>query len=199
MARREAMTPSARGKGASACVDSRSEEWPWASGRAPRDRHGSPLCGEAASGSRVLSVQPPLCSHHCSGVGAGHPQAPAVPTPDPGRRKGKRHALGCRAVCSGETLGATSRSPCQLSPHSRGEEGSGGKAREWRGWAGGERSGRLAARDLACGAQQGRHRAGREATQTHSQAAGRRGGTRGWVLGHLLMAPHALGTAISRL
>lgn len=44
------------------------------------DRRQSPLCGEAASGSRVHSMRLPLCSHHCSGVDPGHPQAPAVPT-----------------------------------------------------------------------------------------------------------------------
>lgn len=150
------LAPLPEAKGLQRCVGPAGQKGSRGPGEgSQRDRHTAvTLCGEAAEwlqGTQrtASSLQSPL-------LRGGHeaPPGPCGPHPDPGRRKEETARTGgCRAVCSGETLGRQVGHPVQLSPRSR-VRGSGGKAREWRGWAGrGGRSGRLAARDLACGAQ----------------------------------------------
>ena len=148
----------------------------------------SPRCGEAASGSGVLSVRPPLCSHHCSGVDPGHPQAPAVPTRT--QAAGKRKTaptVGVQSRLLGRNAGATCRSPCPAVTTLGGE----------RKWRRGQGAARLGGRGE--GGQDGwqpgtwpeepsggKTQDGRE-RRRHATRPLRRGGTRD---GSLMAPPH---------
>lgn len=130
-------------------------------GSGPRDRHtavpsvwGSSQWLQEGTQRTASSLQSPLLR--------GGRRAPSRPLRSPPRprpqERGRRHALGVQSRLLGETLGRHGH-PVQLSPHS-GVRGSGGKAREWRGLGGRGEGGQdgQAARDLACGAQQGEDR-----------------------------------------
>jgi len=200
------------------CGLSRSEGQPWASGRASRDLpSGRVPPGEGTQHSPGGTAGSPLCvgkwpvapgytACGClSAVTTAQGWTPGTPRPlqsPPGpRAAGKRKTgrpLGeAQSRLHGRNAGATCRSPCPAVTAPGGQEEA--EARPGSSEAGrarGGRSGRLAARDPACGARgAGSLQDGRERCR-HARRPLRREGRGIGHLRHLLTAPGAGGTAV---